>query len=111
MDIVDFLLSRFEEDAREARKLLARSDLGLSDRWYEERLLRECEAKLTLLEIIGAARRSTLARFLLATGQEAESERAPEELEWTTLALAALAAPYEEHDEYQDVWRLTRRTS
>lgn len=107
MDIVEFLLSRLEDEATESRKLLARSDLPLSDRWYEERLLRECEAKLTLLEIIGAARRSTLARLLL--GGTEEDGQHPSELEWTTLALAALAEPYEEHDDFQDAWRLTRR--
>lgn len=103
MDIVDFLLTRFQEDAAESRKLLGGSEISLSDRWYEERLLRECEAKLMLIDIIGGARRNALSRML----QDPEADRSyADELEWTTLALAALAASYADHTDYQDVWRL-----
>ncbi|MCC3282810.1 MULTISPECIES: DUF6221 family protein [Arthrobacter] len=107
MDIVDFLLTRFHEDAAESRKLLGGSEISLSDRWYEERLLRECEAKLMLIDIIGGARRNALSRMLQDT--EDGSRAYADELEWTTLALAALAAPYADHSEYQDVWRLVEK--
>ena len=109
MDIVDFLLTRFQDDAAESRKLLTAKGLPPSDRWYEERLLRECEAKLMLIEIIGGARRNTLSRMLM--DPEAQGKHFADELEWTTLALAAMAATYEDHPDYQDVWRLTEKRS
>ncbi|WP_354182805.1 DUF6221 family protein [Arthrobacter sp. UYP6] len=109
MDIVDFLLTRFRDDAAESRKLLTARGVTPSDRWYEERLLRECETKLMLIEIIGGARRNALARMLL--DPEGQGKQFADELEWTTLALASMAAAYQDHPEYQDVWRLTEKRS
>ncbi|MDN3481053.1 DUF6221 family protein [Arthrobacter sp. APC 3897] len=105
MDIVDFLLTRFQDDAAESRKLLTARGVAPSDRWYEERLLRECEAKLMLIDIIGGARRNALARMLL--DPDGQGKLFADELEWTTLALASMAAGYQDHPDYQDVWRLT----
>lgn len=109
MDIEDFLLTHFQDDAAESRKLLATKGVSPSDRWYEERLLRECEAKLILIEIIGGARRNALSRML--TEVEVDDGRFTDELEWTTLALAALAAGFEDHPDFQDAWRLTEKRS
>lgn len=109
MDIVDFLLTRFQDDAAESRKLLTARGVSPSDRWYEERLLRECEAKLMLIEIIGGARRNALARMVLDS--DGQGKQFADELEWTTLALAAMAAAYQDHPDYQDVWRLTEKRS
>ncbi len=107
MDIVDFLVTRFQEDLSEARKLLASANVSLSDRWYEERLLKECETKLMLIEIIGGARRNALARMLLDDDGD-EDPQYREELEWTRLALSALASVHEDHPDFQDSWRLTQ---
>ena len=107
MDIVDFLVTRFQEDLSEARKLLASANVSLSDRWYEERLLKECETKLMLIEIIGGARRHALSRMVLDVEDE-DDPRFREELEWTRLALSALAAVHEDHPDFQDGWRLTQ---
>ena len=38
MDIVDFLLTRFRDDAAESRKLLTARGVTPSDRWYEEQI-------------------------------------------------------------------------
>ncbi|UWX96810.1 DUF6221 family protein [Arthrobacter zhaoxinii] len=105
MDIVDFLVTRFQEDISEARKLLASSDVSLSDRWYEERLLKECETKLMLIEIIGGTRRHALSRMVVDPDEDPQFR---EELEWTRLALSALAAVHEDHPDFQDNWRLTQ---
>lgn len=106
MDIVDFLLARFQEDIVESRRLLSSPNTAVSDRWYEERLLRECETKLMLIDIIGGTRRNALARMVLEG--EPDGSLCGDELEWTTLALAALAAPHADHPDYQDIWRLTK---
>ena len=64
MDIVEFLSERIGDDEAAARRLLTDPSVSESGKWYEWRLLRECEAKRRLLGIIESARQGALAAML-----------------------------------------------
>lgn len=106
MDIVEFLSERIKEDEAAARRLLSDRSVSESGKWYERRLLRECEAKRRLLGIIESARQAALATMVSASG---DIEWIPEVIEWTTLSLHALALPYSDHADFQDAWQLSSR--
>ena len=104
MDIVEFLSERIKEDEAAARRLLSDGSVSESGKWYEWRLLRECEAKRRLLGITESARQAALATMIGSTG---DIQWIPEVIEWTTLSLNALALPYSDHPDFQDVWKLS----
>lgn len=104
MDVVEFLFERIEEDEAASRNLLRDGLISESGTWYEQRLLRECEAKRRLLDTIAAARQAALAR--IAEAGPGEGQWIPEALEWTHLALNALALPYADHPDFQAQWQL-----
>ncbi|MCU1532409.1 MAG: hypothetical protein JWO49_1980 [Arthrobacter sp.] len=103
MDIVEFLSERIKEDEAAARRLLSDRSLSESGKWYEWRLLRECEAKRRLLGITEAARQAALATMVSSAA--GEIQWIPEVIEWTTLSLNALALPYSDHPDFQDAWK------
>ncbi|MBT2514826.1 DUF6221 family protein [Arthrobacter sp. ISL-30] len=104
MDVVEFLSERIDEDEAAARKLLKDRSVSKSGRWYEERLLRECQAKRTLIAVVEEARQAALASLV---GQDPNAAPwNPEAIEWTSRALNAIALPYAEHPDYQPDWRL-----
>jgi hypothetical protein len=104
VDIVEFLSERIREDEAAARRLLSDRSVSESGKWYEWRLLRECEAKRRLLGITESARQAALATMIgSASG---ETPWIPEVIEWTSLSLNALALPYSDHPDFQDAWRL-----
>lgn len=105
MDVVEFLLERIREDEKVAQKLLGDRSISQAGRWYEHRLLRECEAKRRLFGVIEAARQAALARIVASA--PGESAGMPEAIAWTALALNALALPYSDHLEFQPTWRYT----
>jgi hypothetical protein len=104
MDIVEFLLARIREDLQKSGELLGRPLLSESERWYEERLLLEAQAKHAVVEVVGAARQAALASLLeygdAVTGSTAQG------LHWTDLVLKALTLPYKRHADYQPSWAL-----
>jgi len=103
VDIVEFLTARIKEDEAAALKLLGDPTLPVSGEWYERRLLRECEAKRRLIDIIESARQSVLAA--LVSQEPADAGWVPDVIEWTTLSLNTLALPYADHPEFQARWR------
>jgi hypothetical protein len=103
VDIVEFLTARIEEDEAAALKLLGDPTLAVSGEWYERRLLRECEAKRRLIDIIESARQSVLTT--LVSQEHGDSRWVPDVIEWTTLSLNTLALPYADHPEFQARWR------
>lgn len=103
MDVVEFLSARIAEDEAVARKLLQDRTVSESGKWYEWRLLRECEAKRTLIGIIEAARQAALATMV--SNPSGSTQWIPEAIEWTTLSLNALALPYSDHPDFRDDWR------
>jgi hypothetical protein len=105
MDVVEFLLERIKEDEKAAQKLLGDRSVSQSGRWYEHRLLRECEAKRRLISVIESARQAGLASIVASV--PGESLWMPEAIAWTALALNALALPYSDHPDFQTSWRLT----
>jgi Family of unknown function (DUF6221) len=104
MDVVEFLFARIEDDERAARKLLQDRAMSQSGRWYEQRLLRECDAKRSLIRIVEAARQAGLARMV--STDPADGHWVPEAIEWTGQALNALALPYRDHPDFQEDWKL-----
>ena len=104
MDVVEFLFERIAEDEGAARRLLQDPMMSQSGRWYEQRLLRKCAAKRRLIRVIEAARQAGLAR-MVSTDPD-YGHWAPEAIEWTGLALNALALPYTEHPDFQEGWKL-----
>lgn len=103
MDIVDFLSDRLNEDEAAARKLLADRSLSEAGKWYERRLLRECESKRRLLSIVESARQTALATMVRGTLGDAP-QWIPESIEWTTKSLNALALPYCDHPDFEPEW-------
>lgn len=105
MDIVEFLSERIKEDEAAARRLLSDRLVSESGKWYEWRLLRECEAKRRLLGIIESARQTALATMV--SSASGDIQWIPDVIEWTTLSLNALALPYSDHPDFQDAWQLS----
>ena len=105
MDVVEFLFERIKEDEKAAQKLLGDRSVSQSGRWYEHRLLRECEAKRRLIRVIESARQASLARIVASS--PGETVGMTEAIAWTALALHALAFPYSDHPDFQEGWRLT----
>ena len=103
VDIVEFLSARIAEDEAVARKLLGDRTTSESGKWYERRLLLECEAKRRLIGIVEAARQTALAT-LVSDPFGDETEWIPQALEWTTLSLNALAVPYSDHPDFNRDW-------
>ncbi|MEZ2390458.1 DUF6221 family protein [bacterium RCC_150] len=103
MDIVDFLSERLDEDEAAARKLLSDRTLSEAGKWYERRLLLECESKRRLLKIVETARQTALATMVShAFGDE--PQWIPESIDWTTKSLHALAFPYSDHPDFEPAW-------
>lgn len=105
MDIVEFLSERIKEDEAAAQKLLTDHSVSESGKWYERRLLRECEAKRQLVGIIESARQTALATMV--SSASGDTKWIPQAIEWTTLSLNALALPYSDHPDFQAGWRLS----
>ncbi|HET6269655.1 MAG TPA: DUF6221 family protein [Arthrobacter sp.] len=105
MDIVEFLSQRIKEDEAAAQRLLSDRSVSESGKWYEWRLLRECEAKRRLLGITESARQAALATMISSAARDLPW--IPEVIEWTTLSLNALALPYSDHPDFQDAWKLS----
>ena len=72
-------------------------------RWYEHRLLLECEAKKRVIRIVESARQTALATMVSDPFEE-ESRWIPEAIEWTTRSLKALALPYADHPDFEEDW-------
>lgn len=105
MDIVEFLSERIRDDEAAARRLLTDPSVSESGKWYEWRLLRECEAKRRLLGIIESARQGALAAMV--TSAPGDTAWTPDVIEWTTLSLNALAFPYSDHPDFEPAWQLS----
>jgi hypothetical protein len=103
VDIVEFLSDRIAEDEAVARKLLGDRTTSETGRWYERRLLLECEAKRRLIGIIEAARQTALAT-LISDPYGEDTHWIPSALEWTGLSLNALALPYSDHPDFEQDW-------
>lgn len=102
VDVVEFLSLRIAEDEAAARKLLNDRSVSESGRWYERRLLLECEAKKRLIGIVESARQAALAA--LVSNSDGDADWIPEAIEWTTLSLNALALPYFDHPDFEQHW-------
>jgi len=103
VDIVDFLSERLDEDEAAARKLLNDHSFPEAGRWYERRLLLECESKRRLLGIVETARQTALATMVShAIGDE--PQWIPVSIEWTTRSLNAMALPYSDHPDFEKAW-------
>ncbi|WP_427135101.1 DUF6221 family protein [Pseudarthrobacter sp. S9] len=105
MDIVEFLSERIREDEAAARKLLSDNSVSESGKWYEWRLLRECESKRRLIGIIESARQAVLTTMV--SNESGDTQWIPDVIEWTTLSLNALALPYADHPDFQTGWQLS----
>ena len=103
VDIVEFLTERIREDEAAARKILSDRAVSESGKWYEHRLLLECEAKRRVIRIVESARQTALATMVSDLFEE-ESRWIPEAIEWTTRSLKALALPYAEHPDFEQDW-------
>lgn len=103
MDIVDFLSDRLNEDEAAARKLLGDRSVSEAGKWYERRLLLECESKRRLLRIVESARQAALATMVRGTLGDTP-QWIPESIEWTTKSLNALALPYSDHPDFEPEW-------
>jgi hypothetical protein len=103
VDIVEFLSERIREDEAAARKILSDRSVSESGKWYEQRLLLECEAKKRVIRIVESARQTALATMVSDPFEE-ESRWIPEAIEWTTRSLKALALPYADHPEFEQDW-------
>ncbi|GAA4025145.1 hypothetical protein GCM10023063_01830 [Arthrobacter methylotrophus] len=103
MDIVDFLSERLNEDEAAARKLLGDRSVSEAGKWYERRLLLECESKRRLLSIVESARQTALTAMVRGTLED-PPQWIPESIEWTTKSLNALALPYSEHPDFEPEW-------
>lgn len=103
VDIVEFLSERIREDEAAARKILSDRAVSESGKWYEHRLLLECEAKKRVIRIVESARQTALATMVSDPFEE-ESRWIPEAIEWTTRSLKALALPYAEHPDFEQDW-------
>jgi hypothetical protein len=103
VDIVEFLSERIREDEAAARKILSDRTLSESGKWYEHRLLLECEAKKRVIRIVESARQTALATMVSDPFEE-ESRWIPEAIEWTTRSLKALALPYADHPDFEQDW-------
>jgi hypothetical protein len=103
VDIVDFLSERLDEDEAAARRLLGDRSVSEAGKWYERRLLLECESKRRLLRIVESARQTALATMVTnAFGDD--PQWIPESIEWTTKSLNALALPYADHPDFEPEW-------
>lgn len=103
MDIVDFLSNRLDEDEAAARRLLGDRSVSEAGKWYERRLLLECESKRRLLRIVESARQTALATMV--RGPLGDTPQwIPESIEWTTKSLNALALPYSDHPDFEPEW-------
>ncbi|HKU30027.1 MAG TPA: DUF6221 family protein [Arthrobacter sp.] len=103
MDIVDFLSERLDEDEAASLRLLGDRTVSEAGKWYERRLLLECESKRRLLKIVESARQAALAAMLGNTpGQD--GRWIPELIAWTTKSLNALALPYSDHPDFEEEW-------
>lgn len=103
MDIVDFLSERLNEDEAAARRLLGDRSVSEAGKWYERRLLLECESKRRLLSIVESARQMALAA-MVRNAFEDNPPWIPESIEWTTKSLNALALPYSDHPDFEPEW-------
>ncbi|MFH5878802.1 DUF6221 family protein [Arthrobacter sp. NA-172] len=103
MDIVDFLSERLNEDEAAARKLLGDRSVSEAGKWYERRLLLECESKRRLLAIVESARQTALAT-MVRNALADTPQWIPESIEWTTKSLNALALPYSDHPDFEPKW-------
>lgn len=103
MDIVDFLSERLNEDEAAARKLLSDRSVSEAGKWYERRLLLECESKRRLLSIVESARQTALATMVRSAFGD-NPQWIPESIEWTTKSLNALALPYSDHPDFEPEW-------
>lgn len=103
MDIVDFLAARLDEDEAAARKLLGDPSVSEAGKWYERRLLLECESKRRLLSIVETARQTALAT-MVSNAFGDDPQWIPESIEWTTKSLNALALPYSDHPDFEPEW-------
>ncbi|MGY2745054.1 DUF6221 family protein [Pseudarthrobacter sp. O4] len=102
MDVVEFLSQRIAEDEAAARNLLNDRSVSESGKWYERRVLLECEAKKRLIGIVESARQAALAAMV--RHPEGDTPWIPEAIEWTTLSLNALALPYVDHPDFEQRW-------
>jgi hypothetical protein len=102
VDIVEFLSERIKEDEAAARKLLSDRSVSESGKWYERRLLLECEAKKRLIRIVETARQSALASMV--SDQYGDGQWIPEAIGWMAESLNALALPYYDHPDFEQGW-------
>lgn len=102
VDIVEFLTERIREDEAAARKLLNDSSVSESGKWYEHRLLLECEVKKRLIGIVASARQSALASMV--NDPDGDGHWIPQSIGWMAESLNALALPYHDHPDFEQDW-------
>jgi hypothetical protein len=102
VDIVEFLSERIKEDEAAARKLLNDRSVSESGKWYERRLLLECEAKKRLISIVERARQSALASMV--SDPDGDGQWIPQSIGWMAESLNALALPYYDHPDFEQDW-------
>lgn len=102
MDVVEFLSQRIAEDEAAAQNLLRDRSVSESGRWYERRVLLECEAKKRLIGIVESARQAALTAIV--RHPDGETPWITESIEWTTLSLNALTLPYLDHPDFEQHW-------
>lgn len=102
MDIVEFLTERIKEDEAAARKLLKDRSVSESGKWYERRLLLECEVKKRLISIVVRARQSALTSMVI--DPDGDSGRIPQSIGWMSESLNVLALPYYDHPDFEQDW-------
>jgi hypothetical protein len=102
VDIVEFLSERIKEDEAAARKLISDRSISESGKWYERRLLLECEAKKRLIGIVETARQSALASMV--SGPDGDGQWIPQSISWMAESLNALALPYYDHPDFEQDW-------
>lgn len=103
VDIVEFLSERITEDEAAAQRLLKDASVSEAGKWYERRLLLECESKRRLLDIVETARQTALAAMVSSPSGD-DAQWIPEAIEWTRLSLGALSLPYSDHPDFEQDW-------
>lgn len=102
VDIVEFLTERIKEDEAAARRLLNDRSVSESGRWYERRLLLECEVKKRLISIVASARQSALTSMVSAP--DGDGQWIAQSFGWMAESLNVLALPYYDHPDFEQAW-------
>lgn len=102
VDIVEFLTARIKEDEAAARKLLNDRSVSESGKWYERRLLLECEVKKRLISIVASARQSALTSMV--SDPDGDGHWIPQSIGWMSESLNVLALPYYDHPDFEQDW-------